>query len=353
MDQTQLQEKIALYYKKLPEETKVLFAGMSWIETLQEINSKYSLNEEQIKTLGTETTILLLGIISLEDYVQTIKTEIKIEPSKIDELLDEVGNKILKDIAPLMYDSYNKNVVELMNEKFGQKFDERFSTLPNKIQEAIEDSKYQTSIYNIGNKYLLNISQIGELEEITTKVMIGLVSPGDYESEIKSKIKTTDTQTKNIVSEINELVFKNIKEVLKENWNKNETKIPVPPYINLENKKIEQNNSKQEIPLPPYKENTLVKDPESPKLSEKEISDDLYKESGIEIIQDEAIPEFNKQENVIKKPINILSDKLVNKTVSPKIVTDYSIPKINPQSTNTQINQVPQSKPHDPYHEAI
>lgn len=341
MDQTQLQEKIALYYKKLPEETKVLFAGMSWIETLQEINVKYSLNEEQIKTLGTETTILLLGIISLEDYVQTLKTEVQIENNKTDQIIDEIGQKILKDIAPLLYDSYSKNVEEMLTEKFGKGFDERISSLSPKIQEAINNSNYQSYIYTLGNKYSLNIDQIGILEEITTKVMTGILPPDKYESEIKSKISIEEGVVSKMMPEINENIFKNIKELLKENWNNNSGTIPA-----VEKKE-------DVVPLPPYKvitnDQLLIN---NDKKVEEIINHDEYKEHGIEILSDNIQPvaEIKKE----AKPINIFENKLSGNTISNKTVSDYSIPKINQTVSPTpQMQGDMPAKPHDPYHEAI
>lgn len=336
MDQTQLQEKIALYYQKLPEETKVLFAGMSWIETLQEINVKYSLKEEQIKTLGTETTILLLGIISLEDYVQTLKTEIQIEDNKTDQIIDEIGEKILKDIAPLLYESYSKNVEEIITERFGKGFDERISSLSPKIQEAINNSNYQSYIYTIGNKYALNIDQIGILEEITTKVMTGILPPDKYESEIKSKISIEEGVVSKMMLEINENIFKNIKELLKENWDKNSGLVPA-----VENKE-------DVVPLPPYK--VITND----KKVEEINNHDEYKEHGIEILSDDVPtpPTIETKKEV--KPINIFENKLSGSTSSKTTVSDYSIPKINQAvSPAPKMQGDLPAKPHDPYREIL
>ncbi len=353
MDQTQLQEKIALYYQKLPEETKVLFAGMSWLEILKEIDVKYLLNEEQIKTLGTETTLLLLGVIDLEGYVENIRAEIKIESIKIDAILDEVGEKILKDVAPLLYETYNNNVAELMKEKYGNKFDERLSSLPKKIKEAIDDSNYQTSIYQIGQKHGLNISQIGDLEEVTTKVMVGTINPSQYENELKVKISTE--KTKEILPEINEAVFKNIKEILKENWDKIENEdIPLPPYA-IKKEDI--------VPLPPPSYNNEVKivEVEQKKVEpNEEIGRDesnFYMKHGVEILQNENHEEKEEQSiktGFEKSGMNILMEKLVNPSTSKTTVSNYSIPnKISQIEHLPQTSGDAQKKPHDPYHEEI
>lgn len=362
MDQVKLQEKIALYYQKLPEETKVLFASMSWIEILQEIDVKYALNEEQVKTLGTETTLLLLGIISVDDYEETLRSEIKLEGEKINELIYEVGEKIVKDIIPSLYQAFNDNASELMQEKFGQKFDERISALPEKIKDAISDSKYQLFIYNTGNKYSLNIDQIGMLEDITMKVMVGILSPDKYEEEIKSKISIEESKIKQITLEINENVFKNIKEILKSSWDKKEEgDVPLPPY-----------KAKQEdmVPLPPKPETETKIEKETPLIINNDLGGiDIYKEHGIEIISENEtekpqiksniIENTKKEEEPVKKieelsNMNIISNKLFEKTTSTTTVSDYSVPKMNTQSTPfIKIQGDAPAKPHDPYHEAI
>jgi hypothetical protein len=381
MDQAQLQAKIAFYYQKLPEQTKVLFAGMSWLEILKEIDVKYGLNDEQVKTLGTETTILLLGIVSIDDYLQTIRAEIKLEGNKTEEIINEIGEKIIKDVAPLLYQAFNDNMTELMQEKFGKKFDERLASLPENIKEAISDSNYQTSIYEIGNKYSLSIEQIGILEEITIKVMTGMIKPDQYENEIKNKITIQAEKIKDVVSEINERVFKNIKELLMNNWDKEE-KLPTPPYIE---------KKEDAVPLPPPAYNNEVKGKAIEKQIEKEIvkdiikktpsefnKSDMFKEHGIEILSDEVkrveyreeIPKKEREEtrninttdnmNIYTEQkaddstkSNIVTDKLFGNTSSKTVVSDYSLPKINTQMKPVEESTSILPKQHDPYHEVI
>lgn len=334
MDQTQLQEKIALYYNKLPEQTKVLFAGMSWLETLKEIETKYLLDDSQIKTLGTETTLLLLGIVNLDDYEKTLRMEIKIPEIQMDEIINEIGEKIIKDIAPLVYESFNKNVSDLMKEKYGDKIDERISQLPEKIKEAINNSGYQTSIYEIGNKYSLNIHQIGQLEEITTKVMVGVLNPNKYEEEIKSNINTPPEKLVSLINEINEKVFKNIKGILMEIWTKKDTaNVPLPPYMK---KDI------LEVPIPTKKEISIEE--------EKVVENNIYKESGIEILSDNT-PLENKGVSKEISTNNIVTDKLFGKTINNTTVTDYTVTNKIKELSNEKEEAT--TKPHDPYHEVI
>jgi len=365
MDQTKLQEQIAIYYKKLPEETKMLFAGMSWLETLKEIDTKYALDDEQIKTLGTETTILLLSIITPDDYEQTIRTELKLEEEKTNNLIKEINEKIIKDIAPLIYKAYSDNINDFIDEAYEKNFDGRFSKLEKNVQDAIAMSQWREKLYLIANKYNLPFDKQGTLEEITIQTLAGTLRADQYENEIKSKISIPEEKTRLFITEINEAIFKSIKEImisdsyLPENTSSD---IPIPPYA----AKITKEDP---VPIPPkpMSENVITKNnvPLPTQINTNAGDNDMYRENGIEILQENAFPKNelrNSALNQVPLPpkrgeapvVNIIADKLTKQTASETTVTNYSIPKITPKLepfSNVQGSNT--ANPHDPYHEAI
>ncbi|HAE36447.1 MAG: hypothetical protein UR85_C0002G0069 [Candidatus Nomurabacteria bacterium GW2011_GWF2_35_66] len=387
MDQTQLQEKIALYYQKLPEETKVLFAGMSWLETIKEIDTKYSLNDEQIKSLGTETTLLLLGIIDPNDYEQTLREEVKLEEGKTDDIIKEVNEKIVKDIAPLIYKSYTDNIAEFEKEAYAKNFEERFDKLPNEVKDAIAFSNWKEKLYTIANKYNLAVDKMGQLEDITANVFLGIIRADQYESEVTSKIEIQKEKIKEFVAEINESIFVNIKEAMKNSAEvgPSDENVPLPPYkviTSLSDNKAGDKlpitkETESEVPLPPK---TEIKGASLKEITQESLQDnldklstkseaDLYKEHGIEIISNNYTPEVEnmapieipKEKSMEVAPKkegaligNIVADKLFNTTVSQTTATDYSIPKMTPKPDPFMKAQgEASSNPHDPYHETI
>src|SRR3989344_8884181 len=100
MDQKELQEKIALYYSKLPPKAQEVFSGMAWLETLKAISQKYGLTEKQIETLGTETTLVLLGIIHLVEYEEALTNELGLPRNSTDKMVQEIQESIIKEIRP-------------------------------------------------------------------------------------------------------------------------------------------------------------------------------------------------------------------------------------------------------------
>ncbi len=116
MDQIQLKQKIAEYYVKLPDDLKVFFAEQSWITNIQQISLKYKLSTEQTNTLNTETTLLLLCIININEYAQTIEKELKLPTEILKQVLSDIGEKILKETYGSLEDGYLKNISVLEKE---------------------------------------------------------------------------------------------------------------------------------------------------------------------------------------------------------------------------------------------
>jgi len=348
MDQTQLQQKIAHYYSKLPPDVQTVFASMKWMDTLRDISNKYQLTTEQIETLATETTLVMLGIIHLDEYQKIIEAEITIPATSMISMIAEIDTLILKTIRPQLANTFTNNANDLVEEKYGgvTKLDERFSKLPQEVQVAISESDYQAKLYAIANKHKLSINHMGALDEVTTKVMIGIIHPDKFEAELQANISIPKEEIIEIVNEVNEEVLKNIREILKSHWGKESSTTQ---------------ESDDEVPIPPYAMST-VNIPLASKVESK-----IYEDSGIEIVKEEeqtekpsvdtiplkpnaniitntpVAPEINRPNSNISN--SIIGDKLGGITKSETSTTDYSLPKINKDPSL--------SKPHDPYHEAI
>jgi len=292
MDQEQLKQKIAEYYGKLPKEAQVVFSSMTWMETLKSISAKYGLNNNQIEILGTETTLVLLGIISIDEYEEILKKELMLEEEVLGEMMSEIYENILKKIETQLYETFDLNTTALVEEKTnnGVKLDEHFINLPKEVQEAIVKSGWKEKLYEMAQKYKINIEQMGILEEVTIKLMLNEIHPDQYESELASKITIPKEDISNLVKDVNEEILKKIREEEKKITN-DELRI----------------TNEDEIPLPPYAK-TITND-------ELRITNE---ETGKTLIT-------NKKE----EPKNIIEEKLKNPTVSERIVSDHSIPKIS------------------------
>jgi hypothetical protein len=323
----------------------------------------------------------------------------KISRADVGVLINELDKLVFKKIQEELENRLNggKGKIVYTNKPFV--VDPRFVSLPKEVQEAISYSGWKEKMYDIAKKFKLNIEQTGLLEEITTKVILNTIHADQYENEIRSKIDLGDDKIKEMVIELNENIFKNIKEVMKNASGNEEKKIPAPPYAKtIKNEELGIRNVEEKIteikkedivPLPPPVFSSTPakgaggseipveqKGPSSPdiyreiKPAQKEIEDiisnkgvgkkesDMYREHGIEIIEtikNEELGIKNEKQPVFASPpakgemsegqrgSNIITDKLFGNTTSKTTVSDYSLPKINKDQENT----------HDPYHESI
>jgi hypothetical protein len=222
MDQTQLQQKIAEYYQKLPKELQEIFSSMEWLKKLEEVSQKYGLSEKQIETLGTETTLVLLGIIHEEEYEDNIKKEIALPQASMENLMLEINNSILKNIKPQLTEVFKTN--NNGEVKIEEKWKEAFEKLPEETKNAITHSDYQKKLYEIGSENNLTINEMGDLAEYTNKIIFGEIRPDTFESYIKTKIIRPDEIIKKIVNEVNDLILKNIREQLMNSTVREDTK---------------------------------------------------------------------------------------------------------------------------------
>jgi hypothetical protein len=340
MDKEQLQKTIVEYYGKLPKEAQDVFSSMAWMEKLKDIGVKYSLDEKQMEVLGTETTLVLLGIIHIEEYNTALEKDLKLPKEITDKIASEMNEGVLKTVKEQLVKTFESNVVSLGEKEIPtvseQKsfttptttpvsaptpvLDSRFISMPQNVQEAIRKSNWKEKLYNLAKKYSLNIEQSGKLEEITVKVMQNAIHPNQYEGELASKLETISKENiSSLVNDINQEILKVIRELMQN------------PNAVINNDEIKN------VSIPPYK---VIKNEEL-----------IIKNEGTETL---------KPINPIKEALSNISisngieEKLKSAVASDHTVSDYSTPKISSPSSNIpQSSQGQPPKGLDPYRESF
>jgi hypothetical protein len=213
----------------------------------------------------------------------------------------------------------NKNM-----DKEKQQIIDAYNKLPNDIQEAIKSVGFGHSVQEIGKKYKLHIDQLGELEDETTLVMLGVVHPMDFLSDIKFRLEIDDKKTNDIVHDINEQIFKPIKNSLmgihkiNENYSQNN---------NIEGKIAEQIDD--EI----LNKEDILKEVES----EPKVKNDLDKQNDIKKTESEptvGLPNQPGQKNIVEdklnQPFKIPIEKTEHKAVETPSATNAGYKDIHP-----------------------
>jgi len=284
----ELQNLISDARAKLSKESREAIDNVNWKLTILGMNQMYT--TEQLEDLEIETELLLCGILNPEDYPVELEYRMHLPKEQVTSLINEMDKLVFKKIQEELEKIVSrKNVAtpEIKQEVKTTPLDPRFASLPKETQTAISKSDYQKNIYLIGEKYKLTIAQMGELENTTIKVMGNTISPDKYENELASKITIPKEDITNLVKDINELIFKKIRELMQKRGK-----------INYEELRIK--NEGQEIPLPPY----------------------------AKVIKNEELG-ISSEDKTQNTP-NVLEEKLKGPTVSKNTVSNYSNTKTDP-----------------------
>lgn len=333
MDQTQLQQKIAEYFAKLPADAQAMFSSMNWMKTLENISTKYNFTAEQVQSIGTETTLLLLGIIHPDEYTNFLQTDLGLPEDIQGQLMSEVNMSILNKWRTTLAQTYNQNADEVAEKEYGgaEKLNSIFANLPKEVQDAIANSNYQKELYMIANEEKLSIEQMGKLESATNKVILGMESPDNYEKTIEAELGLAPDKALELSSKINTRVLMSIRNAMKGQAISKPQSVPVAPV------RKEPEVPEPTIPKPPYQEarkpiTPLVPRQPSPQSATGE--DQILNNSGIEVMAENSFPKnLPTTEEAIKEEEAMLGKDGVS-IVEPEI--KIPTPTIEPTPTMEQ-----------------
>ena len=266
MDKQELQNTIAKYYQKLSPRLQESFASMNWVEIIRGIKQKNNLSEAQTETLSIETTLLLLAIISKEEYEAVLEKDLELERSKLDLILKEIDAYILNNIGLELRETFEKNqdesiigneiegntqVLKDINE-LAEKTEEKPKIIPgeneSKVERIIGDLNHEEKVYQIGRENNLTIAQITKLAEIVSDILNGKIFGDQFLNSLNS-LNLNEDKKKNVAERINNEVFKEIrnrmmgkvleKKDVQEQIVKKDEVTPIIPVINKNPEEIE------------------------------------------------------------------------------------------------------------------
>jgi hypothetical protein len=159
----------------------------------------------------------------------------------------------------------NKNPIGEEFNEVEKEMRTRFSLLPEDLQKTINSSEYQMRLYEIAKTVKLTYEQLGTLEMETTMVLLGMTPPDEFQEEIQSQLKLDPKTASEIVGQINEQVFKTIRESLKKVYTaKDQSEDAITNGLNPDQTRAELKKSGIEINKIPT--NTIVK-PNTPTIN--------------------------------------------------------------------------------------
>ncbi len=180
-----------------------------------------------------------------------------------------------------------------------EQINKAFEKLPKILTEAILETNIDEIELNITNKYKIHLDTATILSNYIIFTLIGLMKAEDFGPNVMKDLGLPEEDSQKIIKDINNLIFKVVRENMK-NIQKKDTLLQEAKALST---------TETKVPLPPYAQDSIKED-----LG-------VLKDSGVDIIE----------------------EKLNTSTKSDNKISDYSIPKINSRKERVD----------DPYREEI
>lgn len=230
-----------------------------------------------------------------------------------------------------------------------QQLEEKFKLLPEDIRRVISSAEIMGKIADIAENHDLMLDKADELAQETSFVMLGLTHPNEFIPHLRKRLGVSDDVVNKIADEVNEQVFKEIRESLKkihDNPSSLESHQEVTPQSreeilsDIENPVPSSEHTREEsvpAPVPPALEKKLVpkawKDTAGPRM-EKLIPESATAPEALENIPEPA---------VAPTALSIADAKLNSPVGAPRVV---EIRKIQNKEAGREYKE-------DPYRETI
>ena len=204
---------------------------------------------------------------------------------------------------------------------------EIFEKLPEQLKDAIVSVDNARIINGVGRKYGLHIDQIGGLAEETGYILLGVVHPTEFVSNLSKRLGIDRVVASQIASDINYQIFLKIREVLKDVQDKKKKD---------EAEEVEPEPSKDALLAALEHPEGMLKRPLAPSKVEREIPlvevRNPYQPAKPEMGKDFPVvapTPVSKKEGVVTSPTpaqDMLSQKFGGEVSMPKVETNVDAP---------------------------
>src|SRR3989344_1468576 len=96
-----------------------------------------------------------------------------------------------------------------------QQISQMYDSLPEDLKDSIFSVDTTSVVNEIGRKYGLAIDKIGDLANETGMVMLGVTHPNEFIGNLTERLEVDKEKARAIAGEINEQVFKKVRESLR------------------------------------------------------------------------------------------------------------------------------------------
>jgi hypothetical protein len=101
---TELEADLKERFDKLPKDVQQAILAVDYEKVLKEITQRYHLHIDQGAKLETETTLVMLGLVSPKEYSKSLIFEARIDPKAAEFIAGEVNEKIFRPIISSLHE---------------------------------------------------------------------------------------------------------------------------------------------------------------------------------------------------------------------------------------------------------
>lgn len=105
-----------------------------------------------------------------------------------------------------------------------------FYSLPKEIQDIVVAYSTTEKLYEIGQTHKLHIDQIGVMNDVAFDVMMGITSTKNMVAELAKELQIPELEASKIAFDVDEQIFKPIKEIMKKVYGDGSPMRPKPSY---------------------------------------------------------------------------------------------------------------------------
>lgn len=213
--------------------------------------------------------------------------------------------------------------------------------LPKEIRDLITSPLIYEKVEKIGEKYNLNLDQIGELDAETRAILAGYTKSEDYIKDIINRLEISRDIAQQIADEVGTEVFTNLRTAMREMQEKKDVAMNTAAAQGRDakqNKTIAQ--FEREGNLNVYKEAETLENPIN-----------ITRGSGN---ADLIINQIENPETANTAPVNIL-DRMLAGPTSQSTKTETLKAPVPQQTSASSVSTPPKSRPYskDPYREPV
>jgi hypothetical protein len=220
--------------------------------------------------------------------------------------------------------------------------------LPLETVNAIDAVDWQAAILSLRGKSGYTFEQLGDLETETELVLCGLLNPASYPKELENRMNISRAAANELVNEMNDLVFKKIREELIKNTERKnifaKKNSPLEEYSDL---------GRREVDVPPRPLSTKSTPQEGNEKMQHETS--ILNSAGIKIIPD--LPTIPRVQVIQPEKLEltgevhpILAQKFSGPVQTKIVETNHTLENITKTLPASPIN-IPTKPKIDPYRE--